>query len=387
MLSLLQEFTLAHLCRRPYFNDATNLAKFTNLLRSRDDLIQRVIAVDLAFGRNFGPYRDTYHSSDTNRELADMMSVNYFLATMRNLRRVSISCTAAQNGFIALAPWVLDTLGSLRHLEELSGVSIGSMRGDATEVSSTTLARLRLLRKLVNTQWVSPLCLNESAPWSSIFTNLCALEIRQMPHGTTPPVLWGHLEVMECAIHLARNAQCSPYSDIAQGSRCYTLSAIPCSTWPGLAHFSRSTVRRLPASRSLNTRASRRIVTRRSRRGARALRRSSSGTCVNASVPPVASRSDRRAHRGWTGPWSTRACVASCSISGASRTSGTGYRPRTTMEKRCRSCPLRNCAKCRITRSTMTGVCSARTSGRLSLMRVRAAGACPTGGPSLMSYA
>lgn len=187
-----QEFTLAHLCRRPYFNDATKLAKFTNIVRRRDDLIQRVVAVDLAFGRDFN---SPYYGGDRSCELADAMSLNHFLATMRNLRRISITSIVG-DGYISLPSWVLGPLGDLEHLEELSGVSFGGAHGDASPISSTMLAAFVSLRKLTNTRWPSELCLHQYAPWTSVFGSLVVLEIRQVGE-LMPYMLWPQLEVME----------------------------------------------------------------------------------------------------------------------------------------------------------------------------------------------
>lgn len=115
---------------------------------SRNDLIQGVVGVDV----EFGPYLDGYYSGDTNRELAEMMSLNYFIALMRNLR--FISCSAVGAPFVCLSPWVVDTLAGLEHLQELSGVSFAGMQSEAdTGLSSQTLSRLGSLRKLVGVRW------------------------------------------------------------------------------------------------------------------------------------------------------------------------------------------------------------------------------------------
>lgn len=161
-------------------------------MRRRDDLIQRVVAVDLAFGRDFS---NGYYGGDRGRDGSDMISLNYLFTTMRNLRRISISAGSG-DGYISLASWVLDTLGDLEHLEELSGISFGGSYGDTSPICSSALARLATLRKLVNSRWLVPLRLHESAPWTSVFGNLCTLEIRHigdlMQHS-----LWVHLEAME----------------------------------------------------------------------------------------------------------------------------------------------------------------------------------------------
>ncbi|KZV97070.1 hypothetical protein EXIGLDRAFT_731872 [Exidia glandulosa HHB12029] len=178
--SQVKDFTLAHICRRPCFRSATELAKFNTMLVSRPDLAQRLVAVDLAFAPPAPNPRHGYYSPHSPNDVAGAIALNFLATRAPNLRVVktlpSLS-TSLDNleGLLPLPQWAVDIVARLQDLEVLDGVTLGT---EQEVVTSVTLARMTKLRRLVNTSWPRPPLLQDVAPMSGVFSELRELEIR-----------------------------------------------------------------------------------------------------------------------------------------------------------------------------------------------------------------
>ncbi|KZV97055.1 hypothetical protein EXIGLDRAFT_764808 [Exidia glandulosa HHB12029] len=92
---------------------------------------------------------------------------------------------------------MLDALGTLLQLEELSGVTIGWNRGyQSSVITSQCLARFTALRVLDNALWYNPAVPSEHTPWSSVFNTLQKLELRHESEPRVTHTLWKALALM-----------------------------------------------------------------------------------------------------------------------------------------------------------------------------------------------
>lgn len=177
------------------------MVSFTNFMLTRPDLTHRVAALEFN-PSTVGTW--TPDSDDSRREEAKAVSsvyaLNLCIASFRNVCIIKFGNIASDRLF-ELSPSMLDALGTLLQLEELSGVTIGWNRGyQSSVITSQCLARFTALRVLDNALWYNPAVPSEHTPWSSVFNTLQKLELRHESEPRVTRTLWKALALMEYVV-------------------------------------------------------------------------------------------------------------------------------------------------------------------------------------------
>ncbi|KZV97066.1 hypothetical protein EXIGLDRAFT_764818 [Exidia glandulosa HHB12029] len=194
-----REITLSYLVQRPFFGSISKMVSFTDFMLHRPDLVHRVTALEFDTV-SVGTWTSRHGESrqEETQAVSNVYALNLSIATLRNVRSIRFGNTVSDRLF-ELSPSMLDALGTLLQLEELSGVTIGWNRGyPSSVITSQCLARFTALRVLDNALWYSPAVLSEHTPWYSVFNTLHKLEMR---HALSEPEvtrgLWKALALME----------------------------------------------------------------------------------------------------------------------------------------------------------------------------------------------
>ncbi|KZV78339.1 hypothetical protein EXIGLDRAFT_783967 [Exidia glandulosa HHB12029] len=194
-----REITLSYLVQRPFFGSISKMVSFINFMLTRRDLVHRVTALEfdnLTVG-TWSRDSDSQGGKLEAKAVSSVYALNLCIASFRDVCIIKF-CNTGSDRLFELSPSMLDALGTLLQLEELSGVTLGWNRDFRSSIiTSQCLARFTALRILDNVLWYSPAVLSKHTPWSSVFSSLQTLELR---HESEPKVIhevWKALALME----------------------------------------------------------------------------------------------------------------------------------------------------------------------------------------------